>query len=91
MLALARPGNKTMATAFVQTYSSFGGFIGRGSVTLMLGSAMLEPVWQMCGMDISRYQTIFLFSGVIAAVVLLLIPTLPSVVPKHHDYYEPYR
>ncbi|MBR2345713.1 MAG: MFS transporter [Lentisphaeria bacterium] len=91
MLALARPGNKTMATAFVQTYFSFGGFIGRGSVTLLLGATLLEPVWQFCGMEVSRYQSIFLFSGVIAAVVMLLIPTLPSVVPKHHDYYEPYR
>ena len=91
MLALARPGNKTMAPAFVQTYTSFGGFIGRGGVTLLLGATLLEPVWQCCGMDISRYQTIFLFSGVIAAVVLLLIPTLPAVVPKHRDYYEPMR
>lgn len=91
LLALARPGNKTMATSFVQTYGSFGGFAGRGGVSLVLGATMLAPVWHLGEMEISRYQTIFLFSAVFTAVVLLLIPTLPSVVPKHEDYYEPDR
>ncbi len=91
MLALARPGNKTMATSFVQTYGAFGGFAGRGGVSLVLGATMLAPVWHLGEMEISRYQTIFLFSAVLCAVVLLLTPTLPSVVPKHDDYYEPTR
>ena len=91
MMALARPGNKTMASAFVQTYMSVGGFIGRGGVSLILGVTMLSPQWECWGMTISHYQTIFLFCGVIAALMLILIPTLPSVVPKHHDYYEPPR
>ncbi len=91
LLALARPGNKTMATTFVNTYTALGGFAGRGGVSLVLGATMLAPVWHIGGMEISRYQTIFLFSAVIAVIVLLLIPTLPSVVPKHEDYYEPDR
>ena len=90
-MALARPGNKTMASAFVQTYMSVGGFIGRAGVSLMLGAALLAPRWDCRGMTISHYQTIFLFCGVIAALMLILIPTLPSVVPNHEDYYEPSR
>ena len=89
MLALARPGNKTMATAFTQTYTSVGGFIGRGGVSLLLGVSMLAPEWTCWGMTVSRYQSIFLFCGVIATVMLILIPTLPAVVPVHDDYYEP--
>ena len=91
MLALARPGTKTMATAFTQTYTSFGAFISRGGVSLVLGSTMLAPVWNLGETAISRYQSIFLVCGVTAAVLLALIPTLPAVVPQHEDYYEPTR
>ncbi|MBE6357789.1 MAG: hypothetical protein E7057_00900 [Lentisphaerae bacterium] len=89
LLSLARPGNKTMAMAFVQTYSSAGAAIGRIGTSLILGTAMLAPVWELFGREISRYQTFFLFSGVMLLVLLFLLPTLPSFVPSHDDYYEP--
>lgn len=89
LLALARPGNKTMAMAFVQTYSSLGGAVGRIGTSLILGTAMFAPVWNFGGREISRYQTFFLISGVMLFVLLFLLPTLPSFIPKHDDYYEP--
>ena len=89
LLALARPGNKTMAMAFVQTYSSIGGAVGRTATSLVLGTAMLAPVWDFFGREISRYQTFFLVNGVMLLVLFFLLPTLPSFVPEHDDYYEP--
>ena len=89
LLALARPGNKTMAMAFVLTYSSAGSAISRFGTSLILGTAMLSPVWS-CGMrQISSYQTLFLLFGMMLLVLLFLLPTLPSFVPNHDDYYEP--
>ncbi len=89
LLALARPGNKTVAMAFVQTYVSAGGAISRLGTSLILGTAMLAPVWEFAGREISRYQTFFLFSGVMLLIMLFLLPTLPSFIPAHDDYYEP--
>ncbi|MBE6365235.1 MAG: MFS transporter [Lentisphaerae bacterium] len=89
LLALARPGNKTVAMAFVQTYSSAGVAIGRLGSSLILGTSLLAPVWESGGREISRYQTFFLFSGVMLLVLLFLLPTLPSFIPAHDDYYEP--
>lgn len=88
-MALARPGNKPMAMAFQQTYTNMGVSIGRTGTSLILGANMLAPVWNFNGLTVSNYQTMFLFYGVIAAVLLALLPTLPAVVPKHRDYYSP--
>ncbi|MBO4649556.1 MAG: MFS transporter [Lentisphaeria bacterium] len=91
LLALARPGNKPMAMAFQQTYQNFGISVGRTGTSLILGAHLLAPTWTFAGMEICSFQTLFLLYGVIATVVLVLIPTLPAIVPKHHDYYEPSR
>ena len=89
LLALARPGNKTMAMAFVQSYSSIGAAIGRTVASLTLGTAMLSPVWDFFGREVSRYQTMFLVCGVMLLVLFFMLPSLPSFIPKHDDYYEP--
>jgi hypothetical protein len=89
LLALARPGNKTMAMAFLQTYQNVGISIGRSGTALVLGANLLAPAWTLGAMELCSYQTLFLFYGALAAVLLVLIPTLPAIVPKHRDYYEP--
>lgn len=89
MLALARPGNKTMAMAFQQTYHNLGISIGRAGTGLILGANLLMPTWTCGSLEICSYQTLFLLYGALLAVLLVLIPALPAVVPKHHDYYEP--
>ena len=90
-MALAPPGNKAMAMAFQQTYQNIGISIGRTGTALVLGANLLAPSWQFMNMPISHYQTLFLVYGIIAAVLLILFPTLPAVVPKRQDYYEPMR
>ncbi|MBO5792659.1 MAG: MFS transporter [Lentisphaeria bacterium] len=89
LLALARPGNKTMAMAFLQTYQNVGISIGRSGTALVLGANLLAPAWTLGNMELCSYQTLFLFYGVLAGILLVLIPTLPAIVPKHKDYYEP--
>ena len=89
LLALARPGNKTMAMAFLQTYQSAGISISRGGTALVLGANLLAPSWHLGTLTLCSYQTLFLFYGVTAAVLLVLVPTLPAVMPRHKDYYQP--
>ncbi|MBQ9335763.1 MAG: MFS transporter [Lentisphaeria bacterium] len=89
LLALARPGNKPMAMAFQQTYQNIGVSVGRTGTSLILGANLLAPTWTLGKLTICSYQTLFLLYGVIATVILVLVPTLPAIVPKHHDYYEP--
>ena len=89
LLALARPGNKTMAMAFQQTYHNAGISISRAGTAMVLGANLLAPSWQLGSLTLCSYQTLFLFYGITAAILLILIPTLPAVVPKRRDYYEP--
>ena len=89
LLALARPGNKPMAMAFLQTYQNVGVSIGRGGTALILGANLLMPSWNLGSLEICSYQTLFLLYGSLLAILLVLFPTLPAIVPRHHDYYEP--
>ena len=89
MLALAKPGNKPMALALQQTYQNIGVTIGRTGTALIMGANLLAPSWNCKGLLISSYQTLFLLYAVIAAVILVLLPTLPAIVPKHKDFYDP--
>ena len=88
-MALARPGNKTMAMALLQTYQNAGISISRTGTAMILGANLLAPAWTMGNLELCSYQTLFLFYGVLAGILLLLIPTLPAIVPKHRDYYQP--
>ena len=89
LLALARPGNKTMAMAFLQTYQNAGTSISRTGTAMILGANLLAPSWTLGSMTLCSYQTLFLLYGTIAVILLLLLPTLPAIVPKHRNYYEP--
>ncbi len=90
MMALARPGNKVMATAFCSMYNYIGVAGGRLISALLMGTAFLAPVWQTeSGVTYSSYQTIFLGCGVMMIIMIVLFPLLPSIIPKHDDYYEP--
>ncbi len=89
ILALARPGNLTMANAFTQTYQMIGTASGRFVVSLLLGHGILSSSWQCWNISVSHFQTIFLFCSGIAFFSLILLFCLPSVVPRHEDYYNP--
>ncbi|NLF92945.1 MAG: hypothetical protein GX564_03570, partial [Oligosphaeraceae bacterium] len=89
ILALARPGNKTMATAFCNTFLQTGISVSRGGCSLILGSGLLAASWPLGARSVSSFQTLFLFAGLALALSLLLLVLIPAVVPNHEDYYEP--
>ena len=88
-LALARPGNKPMAVAFLQTYQNVGISVGRAGTAAILGADLLAPSWRLGSLELCGYQTLFLLYGAAMAFLLVLLPALPAFVPKHRDYYEP--
>ncbi|MBN2643161.1 MAG: hypothetical protein JXR78_16020 [Victivallales bacterium] len=88
-LALARPGNITMANAFSQTYQMIGTASGRTAASLLLGNGVLTSSWKIWNIPISNFQTIYLVSSGFAFFCLILILCIPSVVPKREDYYCP--
>ena len=45
--------------------------------------------WQLGERVVSSFQTLFLVYAVLLSFCLLLLVLIPSVVPKHEDYYEP--
>ncbi|NLE67386.1 MAG: MFS transporter [Lentisphaerae bacterium] len=89
LMALARPGNKTMASAYISTYNSIGGAASRFFTSMVIGSGMLAPHWTKWGMTFCSYQTLFLFYAALQAFFLLLLFLVPSIVPKNDDYYAP--
>lgn len=88
-LALARPGNVAMATAFNQTYVMIGTAVGRSGMALVLGSGCLSAAWVKWDMTFSCYQTLFFLCAAIAAFALFLLPSLPSMIPERDDWYQP--
>ena len=89
ILALARPGNATMASAFANTYMQIGIAVGRSTAGFLLGCGALTATWQMWGVGFTDFQTLFLICSGLALFGLILIFSLPSVIPKHDDYYAP--
>ena len=89
IMALASPGNKVMASAFCNTYSSAGAALGRGGTSLVLGSMLLAPSWQLGDRAVSSFQSLFLIYALWLLFCLLLLVLVPAVVPEHQDYYQP--
>lgn len=89
LMALARPGNKAMASAFLSTYGAIGSACSRFATSMIIGAGMLAPHWSKWGMDFCGYQTLFLFFTALQAFFLLMLFLVPSIVPKNNDYYVP--
>ena len=89
MLALARPGNKVMAMAFVSTVTNLGTAVGRLGTTLILATGALAATWNVGSLTVTKFQFLFGFYTFVMIFFLILLPLAPSVIPKHHDYYHP--
>ena len=89
ILALARPGNTAMAVAFGNTYMQIGSAAGRSAASFMLGCGALSASWTMWKLPFSDFQAIFLLCSGLAFFGLILLFCIPSVVPRHNDYYAP--
>ena len=55
----------------------------------LLGNGVLAATWKFWEFSVSRFQTIFLLCAGLALFCVTLFFCLPSVVPKHEDYYNP--
>ena len=82
MMALATPGNKTMAMAVCGSFSAAGGGLSRGISSLILGAGILAPQWTMGNMKFCHYQTLFLIYAVCIMFAAMLLIIVPAVVPK---------
>lgn len=89
MLALARPGNEAMATSFCLSYQTFGTALGRLSGSALLGCGCLSMTWEAFNIPFTSSQTLFLGAAAFLLFLLILLPGLPSVIPRHDDYYKP--
>ena len=89
MMALSKPGNKVMTTAFFSTSSLIGAAVGRLVTTFILGCGALAPEWELWGMKMTKYQFLFGMFTIMLAFFLLFLPLIPSLVPRHKDYYNP--
>lgn len=88
ILALARPGNGTMASAFSNTYMQIGIAASRSAAGFLLGCGALTT-WCKWGIEFTDFQTLFIICAGLALFGLILIFSLPSVIPRHDDYYAP--
>ncbi len=89
LLALARPGNKVMAAAYLSTYNAIGAAASRFATSMIIGAGILAPYWTRWGLRFSSYQTLFLIFTALQVFFLLMLALVPSIVPKHDDYYAP--
>jgi MFS family permease len=79
MMAMATPGNKTMAMAFCGAFTYGGSGFSRLISSLLLGSGLLAPEWHLGVMKVCHYQTLFLIYAlaiIFAAVLLVLVPAI---------------
>lgn len=89
IMALARPGNQTMASAVCNTYIQAGAAVSRLGTSLVIGSCLLAESWVLGEVTVSRLQTLFLLFGCGLLFSLLLLILVPAVIPSHDDYYQP--
>ena len=87
MMALATPGNKTMAMAVCGSFSAAGGGLSRGISSLILGAGILAPSWSAGGVDFCHYQTLFLIYAVCIMFAAMLLVIVPAVVPQGRYSY----
>ena len=88
-LALARPGNKTVALTVCQVFCNVGSAVGRFGTTAVLACGILAPSWSFGTLHVTRFQSLFLVDALMMAFFLILLVLRPAFVPKHDDYYEP--
>ncbi len=88
MMALAAPGNKTLAMAFCGAFFYGGSGLSRLVSSLIMGSGMLAPEWRLGTMAVCHYQTLYLVytaAIVLAAVFLVMVP---AIFPRREDVYD---
>lgn len=88
MMALATPGNKTMAMAFCGTFYYAGSGLSRLMSSVVLGSGILAQEWQMGAMTISHFQSLFLIYAAAVVFAAMLLVVVPAIFPKGDYLYQ---
>ena len=78
-----------MTTAFFSTASLIGGAVGKLGTTFVLACGALANEWTLFSLSMSKFQFLFIFFTGMSAFLLLFLPLVPSIIPKHKDYYCP--
>ena len=66
-----------------------GGAVGKLGTTFVLGCGALANEWTLFSLSMSKFQFLFIFFTGMSAFLLLFLPLVPSIIPKHKDYYCP--
>ena len=88
MMALAAPGNKTMAMAFCGAFYYGGSGLSRLVASLVLGAGLLAPEWHLGGMRVCHYQTLFLLYAVAVVFAAAFLVVVPAIFPEKDQVYD---
>jgi Na+/melibiose symporter-like transporter len=90
MLELATPGNKAMAMAFCVTMTSAGLGGARVLSSVIIGSGILAPAWNIGTHEFSMFHTMYLGYGLSILFVCVLLVIVPAIFPKGEYHYVPH-
>jgi Na+/melibiose symporter-like transporter len=82
MMLLASAGNKTMAMAFCGAFYYGGCGFSRLISSLILGSGLLAPAWNLGAIVICHYQTLFLIYAVLISFAAAFLLIVPAIFPR---------
>jgi MFS family permease len=89
MMALANPGNKALAMAFCISMCSAGLGGARLLSSMIIGSGILAPEWNIGAMKFSMFHTMYLGYGLGILFVCVLLVIVPAIFPKGEYHYVP--
>jgi Na+/melibiose symporter-like transporter len=89
MIALADPANKALAMAFCGSMYAAGTGGSRLLSSILIGSGVLAPQWNIGTMTFSMFHTMYLGYGVGILFVCLLLVIVPAIFPKGEYHYTP--
>ncbi|NLF16164.1 MAG: MFS transporter, partial [Lentisphaerae bacterium] len=88
MMALATPGNKTMAMAFCGTFYYAGSGLSRLVSSVVLGSGILAEEWQIRSVTFCHFQSLFLIYAAAVVFAAMLLVVVPAIFPKGDYLYQ---
>jgi len=89
MIALADPANKALAMAFCGSMYAAGTGGSRLLSSMLIGTGILAPQWNIGTMTFSMFHTMYLGYGVGILFVSLLLVIVPAIFPKGEYHYIP--
>ncbi|MDD5697852.1 MAG: MFS transporter [Victivallaceae bacterium] len=89
MMALANPDNKALAMAFCGTMYAAGLGGARFLSSVIIGSGVLSPRWNIGAVEYTMFHTLYLGYGLMILFVCVLLVIVPAIFPKGNYHYVP--